>query len=106
MAAHEEENERVVLLHWRFVGRRYHVLFRRCFEHDLRFAPSARRLRPDLIGELSSSDLDEPRARVVRHPRAWPRKRGRDERFLHRILRRPEIAVATRDDTEHLRCKL
>jgi hypothetical protein len=53
MATHEEQDERVVFFHMRFVGRRYHVLFWRRFEDDLRFAPTARRLRPDVIGELS-----------------------------------------------------
>ena len=106
MAAHEEKNERVVLFHGCFVGRRYHVLFRRCFEDDLRFAPAARRLRPDLIGELSRGDLDEPRARIFGHAGARPLERSRGERFLHCVLRGAEVAVATDDGAEHLRCKL
>ncbi len=89
-----------------FVGRRYHVLFRRCFEDDLRFAPAARRLRPDLIGELPSGDLDEPRARIFGHAGAWPLERGSGERFLHGVLRGAEVAVATDDGAEHLRGKL
>jgi len=62
VAAHEEKNERVVLLHGCFIGRKYHIHLRWSFEGELRFALAARRLRTDLIREPSSSDLDEPSA--------------------------------------------
>jgi hypothetical protein len=106
MATHEEQDERVLLVHVRFVGRRYHVLSRRRFEDDLRFAPTARRLRPVVIGDLPSGDLDEPRARIFRHTRSWPLERSRSERFLHGVLRGIEVAIATDDGAEHVRRKL
>ena len=56
-----------------------------------------------LIDHSSRGNLDQPRARMLRNTLCRPLHRGRNERFLHRILRGCEIVKTPDDRAEHLR---
>ena len=60
-------------------------------------------LAADVIDHPARRHLDQPAARVVGHPVARPLLRGRKQRFLHRIFRGREVAVAADHRAEHLR---
>ncbi len=107
MTAHEQQDERVVTIG---VGRapgaakarseiERHVVWRRgdLLLHDrlhdhVGLATSSRRLRSDVIGHASRSDVDEPAARVVRKTFLRPLGRCGQQRLLDRVLRGSEIA--------------
>ena len=107
MAAHEQQDQGVVLL-----GSASGPLpergldrgdRRRILQHDHRLATPPRQLRAELVGHAPGRHLDQPAARVVRHALGRPLHRRRDQRLLHRVFSRREIAEAPDDGAEHLR---
>ena len=107
MAAQEEERQRVVA-----VGEQFRIRRRR----DERVGRNARRgpvlaatprvRAPELVGEAARRHRDQPRAWLLRHPLLRPLPRGREQRFLGRILTGVELAVAAHERSEDLRCQL
>ena len=96
VAAEEEQRERVV-------DRRDRR--RRGFELDgERLAAAARDIRPHLVDVAPRRDPHEPRARAVGHAVARPLGGCRDERLLHGVLARLEVAVAPHEHRERRRC--
>ena len=101
MTAHEEQDERVVVLfafgiegrdeeEWRFSG-------------GGGFAIEARTLAAHAIGHAARGNVDEPGARIVGEAFLRPLICGGDECILHRVLGGGEVAEAAKDGTEHLR---
>ena len=103
MAAHEEQDEGVVRVEAQFGFGWDHERLGRGFERDGILAPAPRRLAPHVVGQAPPGDLVEPAARIARQARDRPLLRRRDQRFLYRVLRRREIAVATGEGAEDLR---
>src|SRR4051812_45677316 len=104
MAAHEQQNERVVgvrdaLICW---GLRDSLGWQQ---------PLRNRLLPALAGLLTSQqvrqatrcDRDQPAERVIGTTLSGPAGRGGDERLLRRVLGGIEVAVATNQRAEHPR---
>ena len=104
---HEQQVERVVALGRAVgVGGERDLLVRRDQADDQLLAMAAGGVGPHLVGDAAGGDVDQPGARVFGHPLARPLRRGRDERLLHRVLARREVAVAAHDDAQHLRREL
>ena len=102
MTAHEQQDERVVLLRVVLDGRDQLVdLLRRIV-----LAPAPGALAADVIGHPPRRDLNQPAARIVGHPVARPLRRRGDERLLHGVLGRGEITVAPHRRAQHLRREL
>lgn len=99
MAAHEEKNERVVLL--RLDDWSHHL----GIEGRLGFSMLSRKVAPQLIGEPVRSNPNKPAEGVVGNPLRRPLHGRRQESFLNGILRRSEIAKAAHDRRENLGCK-
>jgi hypothetical protein len=107
VAAHEEEQQGVVPLDLgALVGRGEGGLFAKRLVHELVLAPPSGRFGAKLIGHPARGDLDEPSARIVRHPFFRPFRGSNQQRFLHRVLGGGEIAVPPDDRAEHLRRQL
>ena len=107
MAAHEEQHQRVVVFReLRVLRRRREVGVRRLLAVRLALAPAPRDLAAQLVGHPARGDLDQPRARIVWHAFVGPLHRSREQRLLHRVLGRREVAVAADDGAEHLRREL
>ena len=106
MAAHEEQDERVVLLGVASSSAAARSARSACTRPTTSLAPAARDLAADVIGHAPRRDLDQPAARVVGHALARPLLRRGDQRLLHRVLGRGEVAEAPDDRAEHLRREL
>lgn len=99
MAAHEQQNECVVL----FTGMlrinwwRYWIeLHGRCG-----FAAATSRFTSYLIRQATDGDLNEPAARIFGQAFARPLQRGGDQRLLDSVLGGRKIMKAPNDRTEH-----
>ena len=104
MAAHEEQDEGIILL-WGVVavgGAGNLQLRRHETDHD-RLTAAAGHLGPDVIGNPPRRDLIKPGARVVGHALARPLRGRGDQRLLNRVLRSAEVAEPPDDRAEHLR---
>ena len=110
MAAHEEQDRACrpsLAPSSRRVRRRREVGVRRLLAvRDSALAPAPRDLAAQLIGHAPRGDVDQPAARIVGHAFARPLHRRRDQRLLHRVLGRGEVAEAPDDGAEHLRREL
>src|SRR5262249_22600628 len=103
MATHEEQRERVVLVHIHLGGRwRDECPLRPDLVRDDFFASLARDLTSHVIGETTKRDVVQPSARILGNALRRP-LRGGDQRLWHRVLRRREVGVSAGDDAEHLR---
>ncbi len=107
MTAHEEDDERVVLLHPQLrVTRRHERLVDRPFTgHDV-LAPAPRELAAQVVVQTSDGYLIQPAARVVGEARYGPLRRGRDQRLLDGVLGGGEVPMTTRHGAEDLRRQL
>ena len=105
VAAHEEQDQRVVLLQPLPAEARLDVGERRWgrLHDDDRFAAAARELGADVIGHPPRRHLDQPAARVVGKPLFRPLQARREQRLLDRIFRCGEIAEAPDHGAENLR---
>ncbi len=104
MTAHEEQNERVVLLHGVLgVWCENDLLVWRPLGEDDSFATPARARAAQLVGEPPHGDLDQPAARIVGKALDGPLPERRDKRFLDGVFGRREIAAPPDDGAEHLR---
>ena len=114
MTAHEEQDERVVLVHpaldASLADARSEVVDRRRFGRDLRdddgLAAAPRQLGAHVIGHAPRRDVDQPAARVVGHALLGPLQGRREERFLHRVLGGGKVAEAPDHRAENLRREL
>ena len=106
VTAHEEQVERVVVLHRGLVRGEGELLLGRDQADHQRLALTAGGVRADLVGEPPRRDLDQPRSRMIGEPLLRPLQRGRDERLLDRVLRRREVAELADHRAEHLRREL
>jgi hypothetical protein len=107
VAAHEEQEQRVVLLSVACgVWLRRCLLIRRRLHDDDRFAAAAGQLGAQVIGHAPRRDADQPRARVVWYAVLWPLQGGGEERFLHGVFGCREIAEAPDDSAQNLRRQL
>jgi hypothetical protein len=107
MAAHEEQQQRVVVLAGLGVlGRRRELRVGRLLPQHLGLAPAPRDLAAQLVGHAPRGDLDKPRPRVVGHALVGPLHRGGEQRFLHGVLGGREVAEAADHCAEHLRREL
>src|SRR5260221_14660481 len=104
MTAHEEQDERVVLI--RFIldaGRGRHVV-------ELRgrrsFPAPAGELAAQVVGHAPGSDLNQPGARILGSAFPRPLNRRREQRLLNGVLGGGEVAETANDHAEHLRPKL
>ena len=104
MTAHEEQRQRVVAVdHQILVRRRDERPFRPQLTAHARLAVAARKLAAQVIRDAPQCHVVQPASRIRRNALRGPLRRGGDERFLQRVLRRVEIAVLPRDRAEHLR---
>jgi hypothetical protein len=103
MAAQEQKGQGVVVFgpvlvagcgRERCVGRQ--------LRRDLVLAPSARLLAAQVIGHPAIRDRDQPAARILRDTVLGPPDGGGQQRLLHRILARVELAVAPNKHAEDL----
>ncbi len=99
MAAHEQQDERVVLVRVVLNGGDSLVTLPR----DIALAPSAGAFTANVIGHPPRGHLDQPATRIVGYALTWPLRRGGDECFLHGILSRCEIAVLAHRRAQYLR---
>ena len=101
MTAHEEQNERVILLDMTvdFGHGRQIIKFH---GHGGFPAPTGE-LASQVIGHAPASDLDKPGARIVRRAFFGPLKRCCEQRLLDGVFSVGEIMEAANDDPEHLR---
>jgi hypothetical protein len=100
MAAQEQQHERVVAL-----GNRRRPVGRLVHRRE-NLAASASVLVPQPIGHPPCRDGDQPAAWALGQAVGRPLRRGREQSLLHGILRVVEVAVPSRDGTEHLRRQL
>ena len=100
MAAREEELERVVAL--RRIEHGVRARRARRGEH-LALAPVPRALAARVVGEAPARHVEEPAAGVRGHAADGPLLDRGQQRLLHRILGRPEVARAPHERAEHPR---
>jgi len=101
MAAHEEQDQRVVFLRPSFDGRRLSCVGRP--QGHLAFATAAGRFAANVVGHPPTGDLRQPCAWIVRRALAWPLHRRGQRRLLNGILGRREVAKFSDNGREHLR---
>lgn len=107
MAAHEEQQQRVVAHHAKLGIRwRSERLVARVLARDLILAPPSRTLAAHVILEPSHRNAEQPTARIRGNARGGPLRRCGDQCFLHSILRVREITALARHYAKHLRRKL
>jgi hypothetical protein len=82
MAAHEEDEQRVVAVRdlWGLLQRREAL------------ARATRLFAPPLVEQPPRGRLDQPPARLLRHALARPVQRGGEQRLLDGVLGRGEVA--------------
>ena len=105
MTAHEQQDERVVL-----IGVSPDLqIDRRCNWFELRgrggFPAAARRLAAQVIGHAPRGHLNQPGAWIFRTTFPRPLNGRGDQCFLNGILGAGEVAETADDRTEHLRRK-
>ncbi len=105
MAAHEEQDERVVLLRFILdaIERRY---VRRLFRCHRGLPAPASQLATQTIGHAPRGDLNQPAARILGNAFARPLHGRRHQCLLNGILRRGEVAETADDRSEHPRREL
>ena len=118
MTAHEEQDQRVVLIHLigprrrrslseigerRCVRRWRDLQIGRRLRDDQRLATAAREIGADVVGHAPRGDVNQPAARVVGHAFVRPLERGGEQRLLHRVLGGGEVAEAADHRAENLR---
>ena len=104
MTTHEEQDQRVVLLHGILgVGCGNDLFVGRPLRDDDRFTAPPRARAPQLVGQSPHRDLDQPPARIVGKALHGPLAERRDERFLDGVFGRRKITAAPDDEAEHLR---
>ena len=91
MAAEEEQREGVV----RVVGPA-----RRGVPGHRDLALAAGAVRPPLVHQGTGGDGQQPGARLLGHALDGPPLGGREQRLLHRVLARVELAVPPRERAE------
>jgi len=104
MTAHEQQDERVVLIHFILrVGRR-----RRPVELERRggFSAPAGEFAADVIGHAPGSHLNQPGARIAGAPLPRPLNSRRNQRLLHGVFGVCKVTESADDRSEHLRRKL
>ena len=107
MTTHEEEDKRVVLLHTeRCVERRHERLVHRELRGNGVFASAPRHLTARVIRHSPHRHLIQPAAWIRRYTCHGPMRRRCNDRFLHCVLRRGEVAMTSCNDAEHLRREL
>ena len=103
MAAHEEQDERVVLLR---IGELVRRLDLRRLHHDGGLAPAPRDFGPEMVRHAAGGDVNQPAARVIRNAFPRPLQGRRDECFLNRVFGRREVPESSHHGPEHLRRQL
>ena len=103
MAAHEQEDERVVRIGGGIGEGR--TSGDAGLQGGLGFAAAAGDFAPDGIGHAAAGDLNQPGARVIGHSFTGPLGSSGEERFLDSVLGGGEIAEAAEDGSEHLRAR-
>ncbi len=107
MAAHEEQDEGVVLIRVFIpIGSMRHLLVRWYLTQDRSLTSPASLFGAQVIGHSPDGYVDQPAARVVRHAFVWPLQGRCDQRLLDRILRCREVAEAPDHSAENLRRKI
>src|SRR5919106_1558195 len=107
MAAEEEQAQRVVAVRRRSSAgaRRRSIVILRLHRREL--LPAAPRfLAAHLVGHPASGDLDQPAPRVIGYAGLGPLPRGRQKRFLHRVLGGVEIPMTSQHRAENPRREL
>ena len=101
MTAHEEQNQRVVLLSIAFhFGHGGQIIK---FGRHGSFPAAAGQFASNVIGHAPACHLAKPAARIVRNAFFGPLHGCCDQRFLHSIFSVGEVMEAADDDPEHLR---
>ena len=100
--AHEQQDQRVVV-RGRGVAIRGRGEVAPALLEDDGLAPPPRDLAADVVGHPPRRDLDQPRARMLRHALLRPLHRGGEERLLDGVLGAGEVAEAADHRAEHLR---
>ncbi len=99
MAAHEQENQRVVFDRRCILAALRHT---RRLLHHFRLAAPPCRFAADTVRHLSKCNLRQPGARIAGNAFARPLHHGRNRRFLNGILGRVEITKSPHHKSEHL----
>lgn len=101
MAAHEDQRESVVLLHWiawigskRFAARR---------SRHLRFPPAAGSVSAHGVHHATGCCPKQPASRIVRSTFPGPLLHRRKQCFLNCVFGSSEIMKSPQESTEHLR---
>ncbi len=63
-------------------------------------------IAPQLVGQATGRDGDQPAAWILRQTLVGPLDGGGQQRLLHRVLARVEVPVPTDEGAEHLRREL
>ncbi len=103
MAAHEQQNQRVVWIHVRLDLEGGWQTFR--FDGHYRFSLPAGNFAAHLVRHAAACNLNQPAARVIGNALLRPLREGRDHGLLHGVFGRGEVAEAASDRAEHLRRK-
>ena len=113
MTAHEEQDERVVLVHPALdascAEARSEVVKRRLgrdLQDDRRLAAAPGQLGAQVIRHASRGDLDQPAARVVGNALLRPLHGRREECLLHGVFGGGKVAESPDDRAENLRREL
>jgi hypothetical protein len=107
MTAHEEQDERVVLILPIPAIDCGRLLPFECYLQGREgFAPSPGQRAAEMIGHAPGGDLDQPAARIVGHALFGPLHGRREQRLLNGILGGEEVAEAPDHGAENLRRKL
>src|SRR5579871_2343781 len=102
MAAHEEKNERVVLLRRSVEGLLWGADRLLC--HFGLATPSGR-FATNVVRHLPKGDTGKPCSRVLGNTVAGPLHYGGNRGLLNRVLGRAEVAKSPHYDSKHLRCQ-
>jgi len=100
MTAHEEQDERVVLMGFVLNDGRRRLGFGL---HCGCGFPAAGQIAAQVVGHPAVGDVNQPGARSVGNTFAGPLQRGGEQCFLNGALGRCEVAKTADDCAEHLR---
>ena len=107
MTAHEQQDQRVVLIRLiQTTHRRRLLLVGPHLRSEGCFTLSQRQLAAHVIGHAAGGDLDQPSARVIWQAVLGPLHGGCEQRLLNRILGGCEVPEAPHDRAEHARTEL
>jgi hypothetical protein len=106
MAAHEEQDKRVVLFAGLASGLGHPRVIVGLLDGHRVFPAPTRRLAAHEIDQAARRDPDEPGAGMIGHTGTRPLGRRRDQRLLNRVLGGVEVPEATQERGEHVRSEI